>query len=100
MTTFYLYRLKIETSETLPLFGDDSRSPGENILTAINERPVKELRKNQIWCIGNVKELTPQQVIFALGKITKATQDLYDNSRGDFVQQPFEGGLSRCPRVI
>lgn len=85
MTVFFLYRLKIERSETPSIFDDKSRLPGEIILEAIEEKPSKELRKGQFWRIGNLQKLSSSTVFFALGKITEATHELYDEVRGDFV---------------
>lgn len=87
MTVFYLYRLKIERSHEPSMFDDRSRSPGAIILSAIEEKPHEELRKGQSWRIGNIHKIQPQCVFFALGKITKATHELYDEARGDFVAQ-------------
>lgn len=90
MTIFYLYRLKIERSETPSIFDDPSRSAGDIIRSAIEEKPSEELRKGQSWRIGNVQNLSDETIFFALGKITKATHELYDESRGDFVEEAFE----------
>lgn len=90
MTVFYLYRLKIERSETPSIFDDQSRSPGDIILAAIEEKPSEELRKGQSWRIGNIQKLSADTVFFALGKITKATHELYDEALGDFVAEALE----------
>lgn len=90
MTIFYLYRLKIERPETPSIFDDQSRSPGGIILAAIEEKPSEELRKGQSWRIGNIQKLSTGTVFFALGKITKATHELYDEALGDFVAEALE----------
>lgn len=90
MTVFYLYRLKIERPETPSIFDDQSRSPGDIILASIEEKPSEELRKGQSWRIGNIQKLSADTVFFALGKITKATHELYDEALGDFVAEALE----------
>lgn len=90
MTIFYLYRLKIERPKTLSLFDDPSRAADEIIRSAIEEKPSEELRRGQSWRIGNVQNLSDETMFFALGKITSATHELYDESRGDFVEEAFE----------
>ena len=90
MTVFHLYRLKIERPETRALFDDKQRKPSKTILQAIEEKPSEELRKGQFWRIGNIKKLSETTIFFALGKITKATHALYDETRGDFVEQAQE----------
>lgn len=90
MMVFNLYRLKIERSTTDVLFADPSRPASDIILAAIEEKPSEELRQGQFWRIGNIKKLSKVAVFFALGKITSATHALYDEERGDFVEEAQE----------
>ena len=90
MMVFNLYRLKIEWPTTDVLFADPSRPASDIILTAIEEKPSEELRQGQSWRIGNIKKLSKVAVFFALGKITSATHALYDEERGDFVEEAQE----------
>lgn len=91
MIEFYLYRLKIEPP-ALPL-GDRSRSQRDIIISAIREKPSRQLPRGPTWRIGNVQEFGTGAVFFALGKITESTRGLYDESRGDFVEQALEEAL-------
>lgn len=90
MALFYLYRLKIERSDTPSMFDDQTREPGQVILSAIEEKPSQEIRKGQTWHIGNIQKVAKGTVFFALGKVTKATHELYDEVKGDFVEEPLE----------
>ena len=90
MTVFHLYRLKLEQSDLLPLFADQRRPPGDVISSAIERKPSSQIRKGQHWRIGNVERLDQQRLFFAFGKLTKKTQELYDDSRGEFVERPFD----------
>ena len=90
MTLFYLYRLKVELSPNSPLFRVGSRSRGEIIRSTIERKPAMEVRKGQFWRIGNIQLLEPNAIFFALGKITKSTRQLYDESSGDFIQKSFD----------
>ena len=88
MIEFYLYRLKIERPELA--LGDPSRSASDIITSAIREKPSPQDRHRPTWRIGNVQVFGNDAVFFALGKITKSTHGLYDESRGDFVERAFE----------
>ena len=90
MMVFNLYRLKIERPTNGVLFADPSRPISDIILAAIEEKPSEELRQGQFWRIGNIKKLSEVAVFFALGKITSATHALYDEERGDFVEEAQE----------
>ena len=90
MTLFYLYRLKIERSDKHSMFDDQDRPPGAVILSAIEEKPSQEIRKGQTWHIGNIQRVEKDTVFFALGKVTKATHGLYDEERGDFIEEALE----------
>ena len=90
MMVFNLYRLKIEQPKNGVLFVDLSRPASDIILAAIEDKPSEELRQGQSWRIGNIKKLSEVAVFFALGKITSATHALYDEERGDFVEEAQE----------
>ena len=90
MMVFNLYRLKIEWPTIGVLFAESPRQASDIILAAIEEKPSEELRQGQSWRIGNIKKLSKVAVFFALGKITSATHALYDEERGDFVEEAQE----------
>lgn len=90
MALFYLYRLKIERSDTPSMFDDQTRQPGAVILSAIEEKPSQEIRKGQTWHIGNIQKVERDTVFFALGKVTKATHQFYDEEKGDFIEESLE----------
>lgn len=87
MTTFYIYRLKIE--ESLWGFQDQNLDRRRVILSAIREKPsFQSNRGTTCWRIGNVQEYHDNDaVIFAFGKITQATRGNYNDSSGEFVEE-------------
>jgi hypothetical protein len=87
---FHFYRIKVEKPTALPLFPDIDASPPTLIRKAIEEKPVREIRKGQSWRLGNIENLSMHEIFFALGKITDAKLDLYDEASGDFMQKPLE----------
>ena len=87
MTTFYIYRLKIE--EPGLGFRDQDLDRRNIILDAIREKPSFRPNRGSTWRIGNVQEYHHDNaVIFAFGRITQATRENYDDSFGDFVEEP------------
>jgi hypothetical protein len=75
---------------SLPLFPDEAFSPTTLIVKAIEEKPARDIRRDQSWRLGNVEKFSPNEIFFALGKITDAKLDLYDEASGDFIQKPLE----------
>ena len=92
MPTYALYRLKIVRSEERRLFQKNTEEPGSSILSAIQERPSLEIRR-ALWRIGNIDTTEPNTVCLAVGKITRKTSELYDESRGEFVNVPLDMAL-------
>ena len=90
MNQFCLYRLKIEWSDNPSLFGDGEKNPGNIILSAIKEKPSCEIRKGQEWHIGNIEKIGKEKVFLALGKVTKATHEFYDEEKGDFLEKDLD----------
>ncbi|MCA3286972.1 MAG: hypothetical protein ING09_10510 [Roseomonas sp.] len=89
---FHLYRIKVEKPAFLPLFPDNSvvPSPRSLILSAIDEKPARDIRRGESWRLGNIEKLSGHEIFFALGKITDAKLDLYDEASGDFMQKSLE----------
>ena len=87
---FYLYRLKIERTSDPTLFDDLDRKPGEIILSAIKEKPSQEIRRGQTWHIGNIQKVEDETVFFALGKVTKATHQFYDEKKRNFSEEALD----------
>ena len=89
MTTFFLFRIKIERSSSLFAdLADPTLSHGEIILAAIEKKGSHSLRNGQQWRIGNLERLNDTSVFFALGRIAQKTRDLYDDEAGNFVEVP------------
>jgi len=87
---FYLYRLKIERSKEPGLFDDTSSSPSDIIRTAIEEKPAKEIRKGNIWHIGNIEQVGETGLFFAFGRVTKSIVEKYNEKDGNFCDEPEE----------
>lgn len=100
MAAFHLYRLtivhpirkiKFPNQEELfhPEDEKEKQSPGEIILSAIEEKPSQEIGRGQTWRIGNIQKFheKKQKVFFAIGKVTKATRESYDEEKGDFIEE-------------
>lgn len=88
--TFYLYRLKIERSKEpeLPgLLDGTSSSPSDIIRAAIEEKPSKEIRKGNIWHIGNIEQVGETGLFFAFGRITKSIVEKYNEEDGNFCDE-------------
>ena len=92
MTTFVLYRLKVEILplEERTISGDLSQFRRESILEAIEEKPTIESKNAPTWHIGQIDKLSEDAVFFAFGKVTKATRDLYDRGKGIFIEESIE----------
>jgi len=88
--TFYLYRLKIERSKEPGLFDDTSSSPSDIIRAAIEEKPSKEIRKGNIWHIGNIEQVGETGLFFAFGRVTKSIVEKYNEEDGNFSDEPEE----------
>ena len=89
MNAFHLYRIKIERYKDQPLFSENIVA-GKEILKAIERKPSAELRKGQTWHIGNVQSVDNNGYVFALGKTAMVTREVYDDTRGDFLDEPGE----------
>lgn len=81
---FTLFRIKVAFPSQLMMFGEQS-SPPDIIKQAINEKPSKEIRKGNVWHIGNIEEVGKDGLFFALGREKKSIIDKYDSASGDFV---------------
>jgi len=82
--TFFLYRLKIERSKEPRLFDDTTSSPSEIIKAAVEEKPSKEIRKGNIWHIGNIEKIGDTGLFFAFGRVTKSIVEKFDEDAGNF----------------
>jgi hypothetical protein len=91
MITFHLFRIRLE--EKADLFADTSKTKAEIIKEAVDEKPSREIRKGQVWKIGNVEPIGTEGLFFAFGKITKSTREVYDESGGNFIEEDLE----ECP---
>jgi hypothetical protein len=96
MTVFHLFRIKIEKPHQEELFAEKEKTSSQTIKEAIQQKRSHETRKNQIWRIGNIEKISDHEhesaLFFAFGKVTKAKRELYDDKKGDFLQEDHEEG--------
>ncbi|MDP9178656.1 MAG: hypothetical protein M3O61_13320 [Gemmatimonadota bacterium] len=85
MHNFFLFRIKAER-HAYDLFSDERLQSPELIKRAIDEKPSKEVRKNQIWRLGNTEFIDDTAVLFAFGKVLKSKRDVYDEENGNFTE--------------
>src|SRR5437773_3940236 len=90
MLQFQLFRIRIEHPGQLNLFEDPRRSSRDIILDVIKSKPSAQLRQGYTWHIGNIEELDPNAIYFALGRTTTAKVETYDEEAGNFVDQEFD----------
>lgn len=85
MNKLYLYRLKVIDKSQLTLFNtpEDRTSFVEEIILS---KPSHELRKGYFWHIGNIDNLKPTGLLFAIGRTTKTSREKYDSKTGDFIE--------------
>ncbi|MEL5849008.1 MAG: hypothetical protein U7M05_06525, partial [Candidatus Igneacidithiobacillus chanchocoensis] len=85
MASYSLFRLKLIEGNQKQIFGENiSRKQFFEIL--LQKKPSYEIRKGQIWHIGNVADREDGGLVFAVGKTTKAGKEKYDEKSGDFLE--------------
>jgi hypothetical protein len=65
-------------------------TPQHAIVAALNERPTAETREDHFWHVGNIVQVDPFGMSFALGRTTKSTLEQYDETTQDFVEEEFD----------
>ncbi len=85
MANLYLFRIKVIQAEQGTLFGYDG-SPSDLITKVILMKPSDELREGYIWHIGNVSLINNEGLIFAVGRTTKKSKELYDENEKNFLE--------------
>jgi len=88
MLQLQLFRVKVYPPTQSSLF-DAQFAPQEVLVEAIRAKPAAELRRGYTWHIGNVSELDPLGLYFALGRTTRSTIELYDEGSGNFLEAEF-----------
>lgn len=86
---YSLFRVKfIRPSQNSFLHED--LTPGQMLLSAIEEKPSAELRKGFQWHIGNVQMFSDVTGYFAVGRTTKSTVEKFDIQTGNFIEEEQE----------
>lgn len=82
---FHLFRTKFIRPAQGLLFTADLTAQ-DIFESCLKERPSLELRKNNVWHIGNVEHLVPYGGRFAIGRTTKTTIEKFDQNSGNFTE--------------
>lgn len=88
---YHLYRIKFIKPSQLSLFNEDI-SPSDLFLKALQEKPSLELRRNNVWHIGNIEYFNNMTGCFAIGRTTKTTIEKYDKETGNFIVTEDDSG--------
>lgn len=82
---YQLFRLKILRPNEPDLPFSSERTNFELIETGINEAERCEVRRNQIWAIGNISQISPNESFFNFGRIYRDVSKGYDDEARRFV---------------
>ena len=85
MPRLYLFRLKAIKTAQGALF-ESGTSRDEFLTSVIESKPSEELREGYVWHVGNVLSVGKDGLLFAAGRTTKKSKELYDEETGDFIQ--------------
>ena len=87
MLDFHLYRVRVFPSKQLDFLRKEKK-PTEILSEAIQELPTAELKKENVWHIGNLTLLTKGEMYFRLGRTYKSKMEVY--REGNFQDDEFE----------
>jgi hypothetical protein len=86
---YSLFRAKFIKSKQTSVF-DDNLTTKDIFLNALTEKPSGELRKGNIWHIGNIESFSADTGYFAIGRTTNSTIEKFDTSTGNFTEEALE----------
>lgn len=86
---YNLFRIKLIKSAQYALFSKDI-TPKDIFLDVLKARPTIEVRKGSTWHIGNVRHFPDDLGYFAVGRTTKTTNEKYDETTGDFLEEDID----------
>lgn len=86
---YSLFRAKFIKSPQLSLF-DENLTPKDLFLFTLSEKPFGELRKGNIWHIGNIESFSDTTGYFAVGRTTNSTIEKFDDMSGNFIEEELE----------
>ena len=89
MLEFQLFRVKVYAPNQQSLFAAEFNPPLV-LVDAIRRKPTVERKKGYAWHIGNVSAMDAFGMYFAVGRTTRSTRTLYDESTGNFVETETE----------
>lgn len=85
MPSIYLFRFKAIKAKQTTLF-ENGISREDFLTSVIMKKPSEELREGYVWHVGNVQDIGGKGLLFAAGRTTKKSKELYDEVSGDFIQ--------------
>lgn len=86
MPQFFLNRIILPRTQQIVMFSDDA--PEIEILKRVlRQKPSEELRKGQIWHIGNVIDVDENSLVFAVGRTARSKIEKLDADSGDFLEE-------------
>ena len=94
--TYTLFRLKIVRKMSSGLYFSANEPPASVLHDVIEQRPHTTLRRAE-WHVGNIEIPRSGFAKFRLGKVTKRTQEFFNEQTGDFVLHSVNLGL--CTQV-
>lgn len=80
---YHLYRTKFIKPSQVDLFNPEL-SAREMLEMGLSERPSIELRRNNVWHVGNVEYFSDGGGRFAIGRKTLTTVEKFDETTGNF----------------
>lgn len=83
---YHLYRVKFIKPAQIDLFGE-TNTPADIFWKALSEKPSKEMRRSNVWHIGNIEPFDDETGCFAVGRTTKTTNEKYNDNTGDFIEE-------------
>lgn len=86
---YSLFRAKFIKAPQISLF-DENLTPKDLFLFTLSEKPSGELRKGNIWHIGNIESFSDTTGYFAVGRTTNSTIEKFDGTTGNFVEEELE----------
>lgn len=85
MRSLCLFRLKVLEPPQRTIFSVGQ--PREAFVeTLLLQRPSEEIRQGHVWHIGNVKKVDDRGLVFAVGRTTRKSTELFDEQSGNFIE--------------
>lgn len=80
-----LFRIKVIEPPQRTIFSETEKRE-VFIESLLRSKPSEEIRRGYVWHIGNVTKIDEKSLMFAAGRTTRKSTELYDEDTGDFVE--------------